>query len=89
MRVAAFLAALSATAVAFAQEPAEPVHLDGNAKWGRLNRIVKPDYPFDARKQRKTGSVDISGVVQANGLLDDITLTPDRPESAIFVPTLQ
>jgi hypothetical protein len=88
MRSAALLAALSA-AVVLAQEPDEPVHLGDTAKWGRVERIMKIDYPFDALKRRQSGSVEISGVVQANGLLDDITYTPDRPESAVFVSTLQ
>jgi outer membrane biosynthesis protein TonB len=83
----ALLAALLTPVALLAAEP--PVHHPEQEEWGRLERVVRPDYPWLAVQRRQSGKVEIRGRVRPDSFLDDIQLIPDSPASSIFVDALQ
>jgi len=57
--------------------------------WGRVARIVRPEYPPEALRSRQTGSVDIEGVVEGSGRLGNVSYTPRGSASEAFVASLR
>jgi TonB family protein len=81
--VAAALLPLAATA------DEGPADLSARGEWGRLWRIVRPEYPPEALARGQVGTVHLEGTVRADGFIDDYVYRPDRPESEIFVVALK
>lgn len=91
-RIFALAFAAMACATARAAEPSVewiPYHAEDPKLWGTPSLVVRPDYPKAALARRKTGNVDIEGVIQGTGTLKDILLTPDSAEAAVFVEALE
>jgi TonB family protein len=80
---------LAAVAIGTAMAAEDPVHQSEEASWGRLSRIVRPDYPPGAAARGETGIVEIRGKIRPDGYLDDIELLPNTPASSIFADALK
>jgi len=83
--VAASLAAFGADAAA----DDEPFYVQEGSKWGAIARVADPVYPAVARAQRITGYVDVEGTIDKAGHLTEVTYTPDREQSAVFIEPLK
>ena len=57
--------------------------------WGKVSRIVRPEYPPEALKNRATGAVDIEGVVEGSGRLSGVSYKPRAGASEAFVASLR
>ena len=57
--------------------------------WGKVARIVRPEYPPEALKNRVTGAVDIEGVVEGSGRLSGVSYKPRGAASEAFVASLR
>jgi hypothetical protein len=86
MHIAIWIAA-SWAACALAEEP--PIHFDNAENFGRLKRIVQPEYPPEAVSRGQAGVVDLVGVVRSDGFIKEFEFLPDKAESAIFVEALR
>jgi outer membrane biosynthesis protein TonB len=79
-------------AVAFAQSPTstDPALFGENmTRWGRLERVVRPNYPPDALARGQKGVVDITGTIGGTGMLGDIKYMPQTPDASLFVEELE
>src|SRR6187549_741432 len=91
VRFAGLFAILAALPLAVAADTpgAEPLAGDQAGRWGRLQRVVKPEYPKEALARGQQGSVDIAGIISGSGLLDEITYRAVSPEGEAFIPALE
>ena len=76
----ASMPALEASAAVFVEQP---------DRWGRLVRIVRPEYPPEALRTRQAGSVEIEGVVEGSGRIGHVTYKPNAPAAEAFVAALR
>ena len=65
------------------------VFVEQPEQWGKVTRIVRPEYPPEALKNRATGSVDIEGVVEGSGRLTGVSYKPRAAASEAFVASLR
>lgn len=91
MRGLALAAAAFAAIAAPAAEQARSstFHADDPSGWGRVTRLVEPKYPAAALRGKRSGHVDVSGRVTAQGLLEQVTYSPDRPASGVFIDPIR
>jgi TonB family protein len=76
--------------VVMAQSPADaPSHIDDPGKWGKVARVLPPEYPPGALAGGVTGSVDVEGVVTGWGTLQDVEYRPRSDPAAVFVEPLK
>lgn len=78
-------------AQALAQDPAPPAttFAEDPSNWGRLNRVLVPEFPKESLARGVTGSVDIEGTVTGWGTLADVEMRPLTPEASVFVEPLK
>jgi TonB family protein len=81
-----FLAAMTTASIAIADETT--TDFSGVGQRGRPARVVKPVYPAEALARGQTGIVTLEGVAGPDGRYNELSFTPDRPESRIFVDAL-
>ena len=78
-----------AVTAAHAQE--EPIvhHASDPSLFGNVNGRTDPEYPKEARERRQAGVVEITGRINALGVMEDVEFKPDRAESTVFVEPLR
>ena len=82
------LAVLLLTAfTAMAEE--SPIYADDANTFGRLVRVVRPEYPPDAVRRHLSGVVDVEGIVDGSGAMSDVTYKASSSEARIFVAALE
>lgn len=69
--------------------PPTPLYVGDPSRWGHVTALVEPQYPKRALDAKRTGHVDISGRVNAHGVLEQITYSPDKPASGVFIDPLR
>jgi len=87
-RLVAAVCAACIAQLASAEPLPEPYHVQ-ERPWGEPSRIVPPEYPADALAQRRTGSVDLIGWIDALGQYRDVAYEAGTPDSAAFVQSLR
>ncbi|HYC37733.1 MAG TPA: energy transducer TonB [Usitatibacter sp.] len=76
--------------LAAAQEPArDPLHLSDPALWGRVKRIVEPEFPRAALVQGRSGYVDVRGRVSPVGSLEEVEYSPEDATSGVFIDPIR
>jgi TonB family protein len=65
------------------------VFVEQPGHWGKVTRIVRPEYPPEALKNRATGVVDVEGVVEGSGRLSRVSYKPRGTASEAFVAALR
>jgi hypothetical protein len=68
---------------------AERPFVEDPAEWGRLAKIVRPEYPPEALANLQTGIVDVTGEVTIQGRLRSIHYEPQGAASPAFVQALK
>ena len=66
----------------------DPVRLEGMEVWGRVTRVMEPDYPKDALARKLSGFVDITGAVSPTGRLRNVEYKASSEEAKIFIEPL-
>jgi len=82
------LIALCLEGAAFAEDPPTYAGDDGT-RYGRAHVVVQPEYPQAALRERKSGAIAVTGVVDARGEMESPALAPEDSGSQAFVEPLR
>ena len=86
------LALVTAAALAIAapaQGRCEVFHAGDPAQWGRVKRLVPPEFPKAALDQGRSGYVDVRGRVSPIGFLEEIEYSPEDAGSGVFIDPIR